>query len=282
MGRYSLRTIHQEFNLIQLKIYLYVNSLIKLKMFTANLPTGRSITAALIVVDMQNGFVAKGGSYDRIGMNATLYREIIPKLKEPIEFCRAMEIPVFYTEAVKEASGIDVLTNIHNILPKSRQERLKVPICIRGTWDGVTIDELKPREHDPVVIKRRDSAFQDTEFRVWLQSIGVNLLVFTGIDTSICVETSLRDGFNIGYDVAIISDATASGDKRHYETTLERVRDYYGLVMDSERFKRALLNVDKMRKGQIDPSKMPETFKAFVDEFNLLDPSTFVPRVTTV
>ena len=251
-------------------------------MFTATLPTGRIITPALIVVDMQNGFVAKGGSYDRIGMNTTLYREIIPKLKELIEFCRAMEIPVFYTEAVKEASGIDLLTNIHNILPKSRQERLKVPICIRGTWDGVTIDELKPREHDPVVIKRRDSAFQDTEFRVWLQSIGVNLLVFTGIDTSICVETSLRDGFNIGYDVAIISDATASGDKRHYETTLERVRDYYGLVMDSERFKRALLNVDKMRKGQIDPSKMPETFKAFVDEFNLLDPSIFVPQATTV
>jgi len=251
-------------------------------MFTATLPTGRSITAALIVVDMQNGFVAKGGSYDRIGMNTTLYREIIPKLKELIEFCRAMEIPVFYTEAVKEASGIDLLTNIHNILPKSRQERLKVPICIRGTWDGVTIDELKPREHDPVVIKRRDSAFQDTEFRVWLQSIGVNLLVFTGIDTSICVETSLRDGFNIGYDVAIISDATASGNKRHYETTLERVRDYYGLVMDSERFKKAVLNLDKMRKGQIDLNKMPEAFKAFVDEFNLLDPSTFVPRVTTV
>jgi len=42
--------------------------------------------------------------------------------------------------------------------------------------------------------------------------------------SSICVETSLREGFNTGYDVAIISDATASGDKRHYETTLERVR----------------------------------------------------------
>lgn len=65
---------------------------------------------------MQNGFVAKGGSYDKIGMNTTLYREIIPKLKELIEFCRGMDIPVFYTEAVKEASGIDVLTHIHNIL----------------------------------------------------------------------------------------------------------------------------------------------------------------------
>jgi ureidoacrylate peracid hydrolase len=84
------------------------------------------------------------------------------------------------------------------------------------------------------------------------------LLVFAGIDTSICVETSLRDGFNIGYDVALISDATASGYKRHYETTLERVRDYYGLVMDIERFKKAINNLDKVRKGEVDVRNMSE------------------------
>jgi ureidoacrylate peracid hydrolase len=226
---------------------------------------------------MQNGFVAKGGSYDRLGMNTPPYREIIPRLKDLIEFCRSMEIPIFYTEAVKEGSGIDMLTRIHNFLPKSRQERLKVPICIRGTWDGVTIDELKPSENDHVVIKRRDSAFQDTELRVWLQSQGINLLIFTGIDTSICVETSLRDGFNIGYDVMIISDATASGIKRHYETTLERVRDYYGLVMDSERFRKAIGTLDRIRTGEIDLKNAQEdAIKAFLEEFNLLDPRTFV------
>jgi ureidoacrylate peracid hydrolase len=226
---------------------------------------------------MQNGFVSKGGSYDRLGMNTPNYRAIIPKLKDLIEFCRSKDIPVFYTEAVKEASGIDLLTHIHNFLPKSRQERLKIPICVRGTWDGVTIDELKPNEHDPVVIKRRDSAFQDTEMRVWLESIGVNLLVFTGIDTSICVETSLRDGFNIGYDVMIISDATASGDQRHYQTTLERVRDYYGIVMDSERFKLAVNNLDKIRKGKVDLKHISEEeLDAFLKEFNLLDPREFV------
>src|SRR6476660_9462780 len=252
-------------------------------MFKTTFPSGRTVTPALIVVDMQNGFVAKGGSYDRIGMNTPLYREIIPKLKDVIEFCRTMEIPVFYTEAVKESSGIDVLTRVHNILPKSRQERLKVPICIRGTWDGVTIDELKPKENDPVVIKRRDSAFQDTELRVWLQSLGINLLVFTGIDTSICVETSLRDGFNIGYDVMIISDATASGNKRHYETTLERVRDYYGLVMDSERFRKAIATLDRIRKGQADVRNIPEeTVKAFLEEFDILDPRTFALEATTL
>jgi ureidoacrylate peracid hydrolase len=245
-------------------------------MFQVPFPSGRKIAPALIVVDMQNGFVSKGGSYDRLGMNTSNYREIIPKLKDLIEFCRSKEIPIFYTEAVKEASGIDVLTNIHNFLPKSRQERLKFPICIRGTWDGVTIDELKPKEDDPVVIKRRDSAFQDTELRVWLQSEGINLLVFAGIDTSICVETSLRDGFNIGYDVAVISDATASGYEDHYKTTLERVRSYYGLVMNVERFKKAINNLDKVRKGEVDlPHISEESLAAFLEEFDLLDPRTF-------
>lgn len=250
-------------------------------MFEVPFLSGHKIVPALIVVDMQNGFVSKGGSYDRLGMNTPNYREIIPKLKDLIEFCRSKEIPVFYTEAVKEASGIDTLTHIHNFLPKSRQERLKIPICIRGTWDGVTIDELKPKENDPVVIKRRDSAFQDTEMRVWLESIGVNLLVFTGIDTSICVETSLRDGFNIGYDVMIISDATASGDKRHYETTLERVRDYYGLVMNSERFKTAINRLDQVRKGEIDLDHLSKkALDDFLKEFNLLDPRTFALKPT--
>ena len=241
-------------------------------MFKVTLQSGRTLIPALVVIDMQNGFVSKGGSYDKIGMNTTLYREIIPKLKEMIEFCRSMDIPVFYTEAVKEESGIDILTNVHNILPRSRQERLKVPICIRGTWDGVTIDELKPKERDPVIIKRRDSAFEGTDFRIMLLSQGINLLVFTGIDTSICVETSLRDGFNIGYDVAIISDATASGDKRHYETTLERVKDYYGIVMDTVKFKEAVLKLDKIRKGEAKAFlDSQEEANVFLEEFNLLD-----------
>jgi ureidoacrylate peracid hydrolase len=108
-------------------------------------------------------------------------------------------------------------------------------------------------------------------------------LIFTGIDTSICVNTSLREGFNIGYDVAVISDATASGDKTHYKTTLDRVRDYYGLVMDTERFKKAIGKLDKIRKGEVDVRNMPEEeVEAFLEEFDLLDPRKFVPEQVTL
>lgn len=225
----------------------------------------------LIVVDMQNGFVSKDGSYDRLGMNTSKYRKIIPKIKELIEFCRSNKIPIFYTEAVRESSGIDLLTRVHRLLPLAREERLKVPICIRGTWDGLTIDELKPTEKDHVVIKRRDGAFQDTELRVWLQSEGINTLIFCGVDTSICVETSLREAFNLGYDVILISDATASGIQKHYETTLERVRDYYGVVATVDRFYTLINNLKKLKAGKFKKNAIDEKYGKFLAEFSLLD-----------
>lgn len=190
------------------------------------------IHPALLIIDMQNGFVSKGGSYDLMGLNVSKYREVVPTLKLLLEFCRKIKIPIFYSQAVREESGIDLLTRSHRILPKAREERIKRrPICIRGSWDAEIVDELKPSLNDHVVIKRRDSVFQDTEVEVWLRSLGIDSIIFSGIDTSICVESSLRDAFNHGYDIVLISDATASNNLDHYNSTLDNIRNYYGLVM---------------------------------------------------
>lgn len=195
---------------------------------------------------MQNGFVSKGGSYDLMGINVSRYADVVPTLKRLIEFCRGVKIPIFYSQAVREESGIDLLTRSHRILPKSREERIKRrPICIRGSWDAEIVDELKPSADDHVVIKRRDSVFQDTEFEVWLQSLGIDSLIFSGIDTSICVESSLRDAFNHGYDIVMISDATASNNHAHYNSTLDNIRNYYGLVMNLDELIRYIQNESK-------------------------------------
>jgi ureidoacrylate peracid hydrolase len=199
------------------------------------------VNPALLVIDVQNGFVSKGGSYDLLGMDTSRYCRVIPKIKELLDLCRENTIPVFYTQAVRESSGIDLLTRTHQILPKSREERImKKPICVRGTWDADIVAEVAPISGDHVVIKRRDSAFHDTEIKVWLSSLGIDTLIFSGIDTSICVESSLRDAFNIGYDVVLISDATISNNKKHYESTIDNIKDYYGLVMDLTEFSQYL------------------------------------------
>jgi ureidoacrylate peracid hydrolase len=226
----------------------------------------------LLIVDMQNGFVSKEGSYDLLGINTEMYRRIIPKMKELIDYCRINSVPIFYTEATREPSGIDLLTRVHRLLPVTREERLKVPICVRGTWDAKIIDDIKPANSDHVVIKRRESAFQDTELRVWLQSEGINTLIICGVDTSICVETSLRDAFNIGYDVILISDATASRINKHYETTLERVRDYYGVVVSVERFIQIVNGLKRVKLAEVMVEGISrDVMTNFLKEFNLLD-----------
>jgi len=194
------------------------------------------IHPALVVIDMQNGFCTQGGSYQRFGGEVDKYRSIIPNVKKVIDACHVLHIPVFYTQQVREASGIDLLTRRHRIIPKERLDFIESPppTCVRGTWDAAIIDELVPTQEDHIVIKRRDSAFQDTEFELWLKSIGADTIIFTGIDTCICVENSFREGFNKGYDVILIEDAVASVWEDLHKATLQKARGSFGLVLATE------------------------------------------------
>lgn len=194
---------------------------------------------ALLVIDMQNGYCTPGGSYEEyggnIGADLNAYRQIIPNIARLVTTLRELKIPIFYTQQVREESGIDLFTRLHRIIPKRRAEFLRIPACVRGTWDAAIIDELKPTNNDHIVIKRRDSAFQDTELDLWLRSIYVDTIVCTGVDTAICVENTLTDAFNIGYDVILVEDATASSWQKIGQATVRKVAGSYGWVIKTDR-----------------------------------------------
>lgn len=191
---------------------------------------------ALVVIDMQNGFCTQGGSYDKFGGDFHKYRTIIPSIRVLIDCCHELHVPVFYTEQIREADGIDLLSRLHRIIPRGRLEFIESPppTCVRGTWDAATIDELAPTDKDHICQKRRDSAFQNSDLEMWLKSLGVDTLIFTGIDTCICVENSFREAFNKGYDIILIQDATASVWEDLHKATLQKARNSFGLVMDTE------------------------------------------------
>jgi len=193
---------------------------------------------ALLVIDMQNGFCTTGGSYEKyggyIGADLNAYRKIIPNIARLLAACRELKIPIFYTQQVREVTGIDLFTRLHRIVPSRRAEYLKIPACIRGTWDAEILDELKPVEGEHIVLKRRDSAFQDTELDLWLRSSYADTLICTGVDTVICVENTLTDGFNTGYDVILVEDATASSWKDIGRATIMKVRGSYGWVLKTD------------------------------------------------
>jgi len=193
------------------------------------------IIPALTITDMQNGFAATGGSFDKFGFDISKYQKIVPVIQEVYHKAKALKIPVFFSQALREKSGIDMLDKSHKILPSKRRERIrKLPLCVRGTWDSEFIEALRPQHDDLIVQKRRDSVFQDTEFELWLRALNIDTIIFTGIDTSICVESSLRDAFNKGWDVVLLSDATASLHDEFYKTTLAETMENFGLVINSQ------------------------------------------------
>ncbi len=198
-----------------------------------------NLRAVLLVVDMQNGFCGLGGTFDKFGFNIAPYREIITRLRNLIDRMRQFGVPVYYSKAIREKSGLDCIDKVHRIIPESRRERIeKMPLCIRGTWDSDVIDELQPHPDDHIVEKRRDSVFQDTEFDLWLKASRADTVIFCGIDTYICVESSVRDAFNKGYDVILLEDCVASRNPRHHETTLEQVAEAFGMVVSADELMR--------------------------------------------
>jgi ureidoacrylate peracid hydrolase len=198
---------------------------------------GYKLRPVLVAIDTQNGFVSDGGSYDKLGIDRSYYKKALPNVNTLVNMCRSNGIPVIFTLAIREPSGADLLTKTHKILPLPREERIEeVPICVRGTWDADIVEELKPADEKYVITKRRDSAFHGTALENMLRRMQVDTVIFCGFDTSMCVETSLRDAFNLGFDILVISDATASMNPRRYECTLDDVRSFYGLVLDTSEF----------------------------------------------
>ncbi len=198
-----------------------------------------------MVVDMQNGFCGLGGTFDKFGFNIAPYRAIIPALQNLIAEMRRFGMPVYYSKAIREKSGLDCIDRVHRIIPESRRERIeKLPLCIRGTWDSDVIDELRPEPNDFIVEKRRDSVFQDTEFDLWLKAFRADTVIFCGIDTYVCVESSVREAFNKGYDVIVAKDCVASRNPRHHETSLDQVEEAFGWVLNSAEL------IEKIQTGQ--------------------------------
>ena len=71
---------------------------------------------------------------------------------------------------------------------------------------------------------------------LWLRSIYADTVIFTGVDTAICVENTLTDAFNIGYDVILVEDAVASSWQMIGQATVRKVAGSYGWVVDTEPF----------------------------------------------
>jgi len=181
----------------------------------------------LLIVDMQKEFCLEGFGASRAGRDLTATRSIIPALEGLLAAARQARVLVghvgFWTLE-------DHLSDSGPWLAQRRRSTYSSDkLCMQGSEGAEFIDELAPRADELTIHKHRYSAFKGTNLDMLLRGRGIRTVV-TGVSTNVCVESTLREAFELDYYVCVAADGTASWDTGLGRATLETVNHRFGLV----------------------------------------------------
>ncbi len=188
---------------------------------------------ALIVIDMQRDFIEPGGFGSSLGNDVTLLQAIVPTTRRLIDGCRAAGLTIVHT---REAHKPDL-----SDCPEAKRRRGKPGlrigdpgpmgrILISGEPGNDFVPELTAQPGEIVIEKPGKGAFYATELQAILRSRHVSHLVFAGVTTEVCVQTTMREANDRGYDCLLIEDATESYFPQFKAATLDMIRAQGGIV----------------------------------------------------
>jgi nicotinamidase-related amidase len=188
---------------------------------------------ALVIIDMQRDFVEPGGFGHALGNDVHRLRPAIPPIAALLRNFRRFGLTVIHT---KECHGHDLAD-----CPPAKRARGKGTlrigdhgpmgrILIHGEPGNDFIDELKPLPDEVVIPKPGKGAFYATSLQTELEKRGITHLLVTGVTTEVCVQTTMREANDRGYECLLVEDGTESYFPEFKRATLDMVRAQGGIV----------------------------------------------------
>jgi biuret amidohydrolase len=188
---------------------------------------------ALVVIDMQRDFAEPGGFGASLGNDVSRVQKIVPTVKRLIEGFRAAGLPVIHTMECHRPDLSD--------LPPSKRDRGNPTIrigdegpmgrvLIAGEPGTAILEELAPLPGEIVIEKPGKGAFYATTFGDELQKLGARQLIFAGVTTEVCVQTTMREANDRGYECLLAEDATESYFPEFKEAALRMIRAQGAIV----------------------------------------------------
>ncbi|EMM6762374.1 pyrimidine utilization protein B [Pluralibacter gergoviae] len=200
--------------------------------------------SALIVVDMQNAYASEGGYLDLAGFDVSATRPVIERINVAVKAARDAGMTIIWFQNGWDPQYVEAggpgSPNYHKsnaLKTMRRRPELAGTLLAKGGWDYQLVDALKPQPGDIVLPKPRYSGFFNTPLDSILRSRGIRHLVFTGIATNVCVESTLRDGFFLEYFGIVLEDAThQAGPAFAQQAALFNIETFFGWVSDVDTF----------------------------------------------
>jgi ureidoacrylate peracid hydrolase len=189
---------------------------------------------AVVVVDMQNDFCAEGGYIHRTRKaDMSANEPLADRISGLVDLGRSAGATIVWVQANYEPRFLSAQAIL------KREERQPALVCCEGGSWGWQFYKVQPREGDLMIEKHCFSAFFGTELDRMLRLRGIKTLVFTGVATNTCVESSLRDASFLGYYIVLAEDCCASAAPKLHDATLDNVRASFGDVVMSSRLREA-------------------------------------------
>ncbi|NJM27183.1 MAG: cysteine hydrolase [Pseudanabaena sp. RU_4_16] len=207
-------------------------SIISAQPYDFELPSLHLNSLALVVIDMQRDFLESGGFGEALGNDVAPLREIVPTVKSLLEEFRAFKLPVIHTIEGHKPDLSDC--------PRSKLQRgkstLKIGdvgpmgrILVLGEAGNQIVPELAPLEGEIVITKPGKGAFCRTELEEILRQQGISHLIFTGVTTEVCVQTTMREANDRGYECLLVEDGTASYFPEFKQATIDMMHAQSGI-----------------------------------------------------
>ena len=189
--------------------------------------------SALVIIDMQRDFIEPGGFGETLGNDVSLLSAIVPACQAVLQAWRGAGGLVVHT---REAHRPDL-----SDCPPAKRERgnpaLRIGdlgpmgrILVAGEPGNQIIPELAPVDGEIVIDKPGKGAFYATGLHEILQDRGISHLLFMGVTTEVCVQTSMREANDRGYDGLLLEDCTESYFPHFKTATLDMLRAQGGIV----------------------------------------------------
>jgi nicotinamidase-related amidase len=193
--------------------------------------------AALVLVDMQQDFVAPDGAFASLGIDLSMYAPVRPRLAGLLAAARQHRVLVVHIQNTALAGRMsDSPAQIRFNLRMHQGARDGGPplqYTVPGTPGHAFVPDLAPRPGELVVAKYRSSGFWGTNLDLLLRSNGIETVIMTGCTTEGCVESTARDAMFCDYYVVIAEDCVASDDKAQHDAAMLLMRHRFDLATAS-------------------------------------------------
>jgi nicotinamidase-related amidase len=203
-------------------------------------------STALVMIDFQRDFVYPGGFGESLGNDTSFLLQALPPAKRVLDACRAAGMFVIHTREGHRADLSDCPpAKWHRGNPKIHigDEGPMGRLLVRGEYGHDIVEEVYPIAGEPVVDKPGKGAFYATDLDTILKTRGITKLVVCGVTTEVCVQTSVREANDRGYDALVISDAVGSYFPEFQSAALAMIKaqgGIFGFVGTSDDFLAAL------------------------------------------